>query len=93
MKKKNNRRVYHVVFRATRITRRENKGITKSGVWEVKAVSAKRASAVLSKKADAVAKAKEIAKKFPLAQVVIHGIDGKIQREFTYGKDPARYPG
>jgi len=92
-KAKNKRRVYHVVRRAGTVTK-SKKGVSYGDViWEVKAVGAKRASAVCDKKLDAIAKAKKIAKKFSLSQVVIHGIDGKIQREFTYGKDPKHIPG
>jgi hypothetical protein len=36
----------------------------------------------------AIARAKELAKEAELGQVVVHGEDGKIQEEFTYGEDP-----
>lgn len=36
----------------------------------------------------AIEKAKELAKAAGLGQVVIHGEDGQIQDEFTYGDDP-----
>lgn len=36
----------------------------------------------------AVERAKELAKQAPLGQVIVHGEDGKIQGEFTYGEDP-----
>ena len=41
----------------------------------------------------AVARAKELAKEAPLGQVIVHGEDGKIQDEFTYGDDPRNIPG
>ena len=41
-------------------------------------------------KAEAKARAKELAKKQVLGQVIIHKEDGTIQTEHTYGKDP--YP-
>jgi len=41
----------------------------------------------------AVARAKELAQAAPLGQVVVHGEDGKIQDEFTYGADPRNIPG
>lgn len=83
------RRVYHVTPRmeATRDIK------AKALSWEVKLAGGKRASAVKKLKSHAIAYAKELAKKAPLGQVKIHGTDGKIQREFTYGKDPVRYPG
>ena len=58
--------------------------------WKVKRTGAERADSVHEDKADAVARAKELAKSNPLGQVIIHGRDGKIQTEHTYGKDP--YP-
>jgi hypothetical protein len=44
-------------------------------------------------KAIAVDKGKDIAKSAPLGQIVIHKQDGEIQTEYTYGKDPEKYPG
>jgi hypothetical protein len=41
----------------------------------------------------AVARAKELAQAAPLGQVVVHGTDGSIQDEFTYGEDPRDIPG
>jgi hypothetical protein len=41
----------------------------------------------------AVEKAKELAKAAPLGQVIVHGEDGVIQDEFTYGDDPRNIPG
>lgn len=41
----------------------------------------------------AVSRAKELAKAAPLGQVVVHGEDGQIQDEFTYGADPRDIPG
>jgi hypothetical protein len=41
----------------------------------------------------ALAKAKELAKEAGLGQVIVHGEDGKIQDEFTYGEDPRNIPG
>ena len=41
----------------------------------------------------AIARAKELAQAGELGQVVVHGEDGKIQEEFTYGADPRNIPG
>jgi hypothetical protein len=41
----------------------------------------------------AVDHAKQLAKAAPLGQVVVHGEDGTIQEEFTYGDDPRNIPG
>ena len=56
--------------------------------WQVKREKAERASAVLDSKQEALARARELAKSQPLAQVIIHGQDGVIQTEHTYGSDP-----
>ena len=41
----------------------------------------------------AITRAKELAKEAELGQVVVHGEDGRIQDEFTYGEDPRNIPG
>lgn len=60
------------------------------GSWKVKAAKAERASSVHENKAEAVQKAKQLAKSHPLSQVVVQKSDGTFQTEYTYGKDP--YP-
>lgn len=60
------------------------------GDWKAKAEGASKAAGVHANKVDAVAQAKDLAKGNTLGQVVVHGKDGKIQTEYTYGKDP--YP-
>jgi hypothetical protein len=45
------------------------------------------------KKEPAIDEAIRIAKTNMPSQVVIHGLDGKIQTEYTYGDDPEKYPG
>jgi hypothetical protein len=71
------RQVYHVT---------KNQG---SG-WGVKKEGGQRATGNYSTKKEAVQRGKGLAKKAPLGQIKIHGQDGKIQTEYTYGKDP--YP-
>lgn len=61
--------------------------------WRVLRAGADRADSVHSSKAKAIARAKELASKVPLGQVVVHGRDGEIQSEYTFGKDPARFAG
>ncbi len=56
--------------------------------WKNLRAGSERASSVHGTKADALDRAKELAKSHPLGQVVVHGKDGKIQTEYTYGKDP-----
>ena len=63
---------------------------TDDGDWKVKRQGADRADSVHEDKSDAVARAKELAKSNPLGQLIVHGRDGKIQTEHTYGEDP--YP-
>jgi hypothetical protein len=36
----------------------------------------------------AIERAKHLARRAPLGQVVVHGADGVIQESFTYGQDP-----
>ncbi len=60
------------------------------GGWNVKSEGAKRAIGNFEDKVDALAKAKEVAKNAPLGQVKVQSRDGKIQTEYTYGKDPER---
>lgn len=63
---------------------------TKDGDWKTKRSGADRAAGIHENKSDAIAQAKELAKKQPLGQVKVHGKEGDIQTEYTYGKDP--YP-
>lgn len=58
--------------------------------WDVKKENGQRPSGNFRTKQDAVQRGKELAKNAPLGQIKIHGQDGKIQTEHTYGKDP--YP-
>ncbi len=58
--------------------------------WKVKERGAERAIGVFDRKEDAVDRAREVAGKQPLAQVVVRKQDGTIQAEYTYGDDP--YP-
>lgn len=63
------------------------------GGWDVKTEGAQRAAANYPDKIDALSRAKEIAQAASLGQVIVQGQDGKIQTEYTYGKDPRRSPG
>ena len=84
-KVKHARKVYHVVCAKVK----KGSGNTPKHVWKVKlAGKSTVANGVFAKKNDAIARAKELGKKAKLGQVVIHGIDGKIQTEYTYGDDP-----
>jgi hypothetical protein len=59
--------------------------------WQVK-----HAGSVLSNhhdKDNAIEAAKLVAKQNVPSQVVVHGRDGVIQYEHTYGDDPVKYPG
>lgn len=75
--------------RRTRMTRKTYHVTPNHGEgWKVKAEDANKASNVLDTKAEAVQRAKELAKSQPEGQVIIHKQDGKIQTEYTYGNDP-----
>jgi len=71
------RKVYHV-------TKNQGTG------WDVKKEGGKKASANFDTKQEAVQRGRGLAKNAPLGQIKIHGQNGKIQTEHTYGKDP--YP-
>lgn len=60
------------------------------GTWKTRREGADRAAGRHENKAAAVDHAKDLAKKAPLGQVIVQGGNGKIQTEWTYGKDP--YP-
>jgi len=63
------------------------------GGWNVKTQGASRAAANFEDKADAIDKAKEIAKNAPLGQIIIQKRNGEIATEHTYGQDPEKYLG
>lgn len=58
------------------------------GQWQGKKEGAERASVVSSTQREAINRSIEIAKNRGEAQVIIHGTDGKIRDEHTYGSDP-----
>jgi hypothetical protein len=47
---------------------------------------ATRASATFDTKADAVSRGRELAKGQPHGRLVVHGKDGRVQDEFSYGR-------
>lgn len=58
-----------------------------NGTWRVKRSGAKRATSVHSTRAEAVDKARKLAKKHLTGgDVVIHGVDGTVKRWISYGK-------
>src|SRR4051794_13655266 len=61
---------------------------TSTGRWAVQQKGAARASATFDRKTEAVARGRELAQRRSLGQLIVHGRDGKIQNEFTYGNDP-----
>lgn len=56
--------------------------------WKVQREGASRPAKVFDNKADAVDFGREIAQRQEPGQLIIHGKDGVIQTEHTYGKDP-----
>lgn len=78
--KRKMRKVYHVVSNP-------------KGGWLVKEEKNKNPSARADKKSEAVGKAKELAKKAKLGQVIVHKKNGIIQTEYTYGEDPVKTKG
>ena len=62
------------------------------GRWGVIKEGNERASLVFENKAQAIKYARKLIKNTKLGQILIHGRDGKIQKEYTYGQDPRKYP-
>lgn len=58
------------------------------GRWEVHHEGTSRARFVTDTQADAISRARSMARDAGNSQVVIHGRDGKIRDEQTYGHDP-----
>ena len=69
-----NRKIYHVTSVA--------------GAWFVKLANARLPESVHKLKRTALSRAKRLAKRAKLGQVVVHGKSGRFQTEYTYGKDP-----
>ena len=69
-----NRTVYHVVPDANS--------------WKVEREGSNATEILVDNKDNAVAQARDLAKAAPLGQVIVHGRDGRIQDEYTYGDDP-----
>ena len=59
-----------------------------SGGWNVKGAGSKKASSAHNTQKAAQKAATKLAKGQSKGQVVIHGRDGKIRTEHTYGSDP-----
>ena len=63
------------------------------GDWAAQRRGTERAAVVTKNKSDAINDARRLAQQHPLSQVVIQNEDGEFEREYTYGKDPRRFPG
>jgi len=58
------------------------------GKWKVEREGGGHEGSTYENKDDAVRHAKEAAQLGPLGQVIVHGRDGRIEFENTYGADP-----
>jgi hypothetical protein len=67
--------------------------VGKKGSWDIKPEGTGYSVSHHSDKQSALEMAKAIAKSSGLGQVKVHGTDGKIQTEYTYGKDPRKIKG
>jgi hypothetical protein len=69
---------------------RKSYHVTKNsgGGWKVKGAGSKKASSTHKTQKAAQKTATKLAKGQTKGQVVIHGRDGKIRTEHTYGSDP-----
>ncbi len=61
--------------------------------WQVKREGRSTAMAEADTKKEAVSLGRDMARRMQNSQLLVHGRDGKIQTEFTYGDDPRRSPG
>lgn len=92
--RRSRRVVYHVIYLSNAIMRKVP-GLNAYApvTWGVKRASSFRLSRRCATKEEAVAVAKLLAMQNPLGQIVVHGRDGRIQYEHTYGWDPVRHKG
>lgn len=61
--------------------------------WQVKQEADASPAGTYSTKEEAVSIARGAAQGNRPSQLIIHKMDGQIQEEYTYGDDPAMYPG
>jgi hypothetical protein len=64
-----------------------------NGNWKVKTQGAEKAYRIVENKLEAIKIASGIAKNAELGQVKIWKENGKIEKEYTYGKDPEKIKG
>lgn len=60
--------------------------------WDVKREGVSRPAKTFKMKDRAVKFGRRAAASHQLGQLKVHRTDGKIQTEYTYGRDPKRYP-
>jgi hypothetical protein len=61
--------------------------------WKVELESSGDTIARTATQADAIKRARKLAKDADLGQVRVHGRDGRLRTEYTYGRDPRQIPG
>lgn len=69
-------KAYHVVFGR--------------GGWKVSAEDVSREPSRHATKEDAVAEATQLARAADVGQVIVHGVDGTVETEYTFGDDAPR---
>ncbi|MEZ3183145.1 DUF2188 domain-containing protein [Streptomyces pimonensis] len=83
--RKPKRTVYHVT---------PDKEETAARQWQVQHKEGRRAVREPHRtQQEAIIAARQQAKQHKPAQVVVHGTDGRIRTEYTYGDDPRNIPG
>ncbi|HEY9507339.1 MAG TPA: DUF2188 domain-containing protein [Gemmatimonadales bacterium] len=63
------------------------------GKWRVEPEGRREVGRVFEDKEEAVRQATENAKAADTGQIIVHGRDGRIQYEHTYGEDPRERKG
>lgn len=61
--------------------------------WAVRRARRKRPECLFTYKPEAVSHARRLARAAALGQVKVHGRNGRMQAEYTYGRDPRRTRG
>jgi hypothetical protein len=77
----------------TTMTRKKYHVVPFADLWAVKEEHITEPESVHRTKEEAVTAAITLAKQTQPSQVFVHGKDGKIQEEYTYGNDPHESPG
>lgn len=63
------------------------------GEWTISERGHKPTRGTFFCKETAIERARKMARTKPLSQVIVKGLNGQVQTEYTYGHDPRNIPG